>query len=529
MKKWKYILAVLGMTVAAGILGGCSMVQHPDTISYVLEAEPSRLDPAMTTTLPENNTELQLFEGLTRLDDNNIPQPALASSWDISPDGKTYTFHLREGICWSDGTPITAQDIEYSWKRVMDPDVASENSYMMFCIDKGEDYFNKKASADEVGVKAIDARTLQVRLQNPTAYFLNLTANHCYYPVPENVVKAHPDTWASDAAGMVCSGPYKITKWIHSSEIDMVRNEAYWDADAVKLSHIEFPISDSQATRLTLVESNQANMTVEPPPSDQTRLEKMGLYKIAPYLGAYYYVFNVKAKPFDDVRVRKAFAMSIQRQELIRYIVRGQKQAAYAWVPPGIIDEKTGTDFRADGDNLIMEDVSQAQQLLNEAGYDATHPLPEITVLFNTNEMHKAVAEAMQSMWKANLGVTVSLMNQESKVFMASRAKGDYQIARASWIADYNDPMSFMEVFSDEENDAQYHNERYNELIKKAKATNDEVQRLQYLHEAEQILFDDCVIIPIYYTTQPYVAQPYIHGYSWSPLGLVDFKHAYIE
>jgi oligopeptide transport system substrate-binding protein len=255
----------------------------------------------------------------------------------------------------------------------------------------------------------------------------------------------------------------------------------------------------------------------------------MGLYKIAPYLGAYYYVFNVKAKPFDDVRVRKAFAMSIQRQELIRYIVRGQKQAAYAWVPPGIIDEKTGTDFRADGGNLITEDVPQAQQLLNEAGYDATHPLPEITVLFNTNEMHKAVAEAMQSMWKANLGVTVSLMNQESKVFMASRAKGDYQIARASWIADYNDPMSFMEVFSDEENDAQYHNERYNELIKKAKATNDEVQRLQYLHEAEQILFDDCVIIPIYYTTQPYVAQPYIHGYSWSPLGLVDFKHAYIE
>jgi oligopeptide transport system substrate-binding protein len=526
--KWKYIVtAVTAIAVLA--LSGCSAVRHPDTVSYVLEAEPSRLDPAMTTTLPENNTELQLFEGLTRLDEQDMPQPALAKSWEISPDGKTYTFHLRDGIRWSDGTAITAQDIEYSWKRVMNPDVASENAYMMFPIDKAEAYFNKKASAHEVGVTALDDQTLQVRLQNPTAYFLNLTANHCYYAVPRKIVEANPDTWASDAETMICSGPFKITRWIHSSQIDMVKNDAYWDADAVKLSHMEFPISDSQATRLTLVESNQANMTVEPPPSDQTRLEKMGLYRIAPYLGAYYYVFNVQAKPFDDVRVRRAFALAIQRQNLIHYIVRGQKQAAYAWVPPGIVDEVTGTDFRADGGNCITEDVPQAQQLLKEAGYDGDHPLPEVTVLFNTNEMHKAVAEAMQAMWKQNLGVEVHLMNQESKVFMASRAKGDYQIARASWIADYIDPMSFMEVFSDEENDAQYHNDAYNELIKKAKETNDEIQRLQYLHDAEKILFDDCVIIPIYYTTQPYVAQSYIKGYHWSPLGIVDFKRAYIE
>lgn len=526
--KWRYLSIVLCM-IAAIVLSGCSAVQHPDTVSYVLEAEPASLDPAMTTALPESNAELQLFEGLTRLDADDIPQPALAQRWDISADGKTYTFHLRDGLHWSDGTPITAQDIEYSWKRVIDPEVASENAYMMFVIDKAEDHFNKKASSDEVGIKAIDDKTLEVRLKNPTTYFLNLTANHCYYAVPRKLVEAKPDTWASDAEGLICSGPYKITKWIHSSQIDMVKNDDYWDADAVKLSHLEFPISDSQATRLTLVESNQANMTVEPPPSDQTRLEQKGLYRIAPYLGAYYYVFNVQAKPFDDVRVRKAFALSIQRQNMIQYIVRGQKQAAYAWVPPGITDNVTGTDFRAGGGNLIAEDVPLARQYLQEAGYDAAHLLPEVTILFNTNEMHKAVAEAMQAMWKENLGVQVNLMNQESKVFMASRAKGDYQIARASWIADYIDPMSFMDVFADEENDAQYHNEAYNDLIKKAKACNDETLRLQYLHQAEQILFDDCVIIPIYYTTQPYVAQPYIKGYHWSPLGIVDFKYAYID
>lgn len=510
------------------LLSGCG-VEHPDTVSYVLEAEPSRLDPAMTTALPESNAELQLFEGLTRLDDHDVPQPALAKSWEISPDGKTYTFHLRNNLTWSDGTPLTAQDIEYSWKRVVDPDVASENAYMLFCLDKAEAYFKRKASADEVGVKALDDKTLQVRLTNPTPYFLNLTAFHCYYPVPRHIVEKHPDTWASDAAGIVSSGPFKIVSWKHSSEIEMVKNENYWDKDAVILSHLDFPISDSQATRLTLVESNQANMTVEPPPADQERLEKMGLYKIAPYLGAYYYVFNVQKKPFDDVRVRKAFALAVQRQGLIEHIVRGEKQAAYAWVPPGIVDPVTGEDFRTAGGNLISEDPQQARALLKEAGYDENHPLPEVTLLFNTNEMHKAVAEALQAMWQKNLGVSVNLMNQESKVFMASRAQGDYQIARASWIADYVDPMSFLDVFADEENDAQYHNPAYNDLIQKAKSTNDEAERLQYMHQAEQMLFDDCVIIPLYYTTQPYVAQPYIKGYHWSPLGLVDFKRAYIE
>lgn len=528
MKVYKFLVACFILLLAVAI-SGCSTVKEPDTVSYVLEAEPSRLDPAMTTALAENNTELQLFEGMTRLDEHDVPQPALAASWDISPDGKTYTFHLRDGITWSDGTPITAQEVEYSWKRVVDPDVASENAYMMFCIDKAEEYFKKKATVDEVGVTALDDRTLQVRLKEPTAYFLNLTAFHCYYPVPKHVVEARPDTWAADAETMVCSGPFKITKWIHSSEIDMVRNDRYWDADAVKLDHMEFPISDSQATRLTLVESNQANMTVEPPPSDQARLEAMGLYKVAPYLGEYYYVFNVTKPPFDDVRVRKAFALAVQRKDLIEHIVRGQKEPAYAWVPPGIRDTAIGQDFRAAGGDLIAEDVPQAKALLKEAGYDDSHPLPEVTILFNTNEMHKAVAEAIQAMWKENLGADVTLTNQESKVFMATRTQGDYQVARASWIADYIDPMTFLDVFADEENDAQYHNEAYDELIAKAKATNDEAQRLAYMHEAERMLFDDCVVIPIYYTTQPYVAQPYIKGYHWSPLGLVDFKNAYIE
>ncbi|WP_293997517.1 peptide ABC transporter substrate-binding protein [uncultured Megasphaera sp.] len=523
MKKIWILLMCLLMLV----LSGCSTEKN-DTVSYALEAEPASLDPAMTTGLAEANVQAELFEGLTRLDRDNQPQPALAERWDISPDGKTYTFHLRPGITWSDGTPITAHDFVYSWMRVIDPAVASPNAYMMFIIDGAEAFSKKQGSAEDVGIKAPDDRTLQVRLKNPTAYFLNLTSFHCYYPVPEALVRANPDTWAANAGGFVGCGPFTLEKWIHSSEITVKKNPAYWDAGHVRSDYLDFPISESQSTRLTLVESGQANMMVEPPPAEQQRLESLGLYQVAPYLGTYYYVFNTQKAPFDDVRVRKAFALAMEREGLVKHIVRGRKEAAYAWVPPGMKNPATGQDFRKEGGNLQEENAEQAQQLLKEAGYDESHQ-PEVTILFNTNEMHKAVAEAVQAMWKKNLGVQVELTNQEAKVYLASRTQGNYQVARASWVADYADPMTFLDVFADEDNDAQYHNEAYLDRVRKAKEEKDPGLRMQYMHQAEQILFDDCVLIPIYYTTQPFVVQPYVKGYHWSPLGLIDLKEAYIE
>lgn len=523
MKKIWILLMCLLMLV----LSGCGTEKN-DTVSYALEAEPASLDPAMTTGLAEANVQAELFEGLTRLDRDNQPQPALAEHWDISPDGKIYTFHLRPGITWSDGTPITAHDFVYSWMRVIDPAVASPNAYMMFIIDGAEAFSKKQGSAEDVGIKAPDDRTLQVRLKNPTAYFLNLTSFHCYYPVPEALVRANPDTWAANAGGFVGCGPFTLEKWIHSSEITVKKNPAYWDAGHVRSDYLDFPISESQSTRLTLVESGQANMMVEPPPAEQQRLESLGLYQVAPYLGTYYYVFNTQKAPFDDVRVRKAFALAMEREGLVKHIVQGRKEAAYAWVPPGMKNPATGQDFRKEGGNLQEENAEQAQQLLKEAGYDESHQ-PEVTILFNTNEMHKAVAEAVQAMWKKNLGVQAELTNQEAKVYLASRTQGNYQVARASWVADYADPMTFLDVFADEDNDAQYHNEAYLDRVRKAKEEKDPGLRMQYMHQAEQILFDDCVLIPIYYTTQPFVVQPYVKGYHWSPLGLIDLKEAYIE
>ena len=344
MKKHIYICLLLIISL---LITGCGSQEpnyNPDsTISMTLSNEPATLDPAMTYGLTESSVELALFDGLTRLDESNTPQPALAESWDISTDGLTYTFHLRRDIKWSDGTPITAQDFVYSWLRALKPETGCGNAYMFFNIQKAEAYNSEEAQAEEVGIKALDDYTLSVTLTAPAPYFLDLTAFHAFYPVPKHVVENAPDTWASNYKTIIGCGPYKIIKWAHSSEIVLEQNENYWNKDVVKSQWIKMPISESKSTRLTMLESNLTDIILDPPAADEERLEKMGLYKVAPLLGTSYYVFNVTKPPFDNVKVRKAFAAAVTRQELIDKVIKNGKQAATTFVPPGI--NANGKDF----------------------------------------------------------------------------------------------------------------------------------------------------------------------------------------
>lgn len=523
-------LVFLFLSVLLALTAGCgNTANHDQVFRYVLESEPATLDPAKSTAIPESLAELQLFEGLTRLDDHDQPQPGVADSWEISPDGLHYRFHLRQDAKWSNGDPVTAADFEFAWKRALAPDTASENAYMLYPIKNAQDYNDDKIAADEVGIHAVDAHTLDVTLDKPTAYFLSLTAFHAYYPVPQKIVAAQPDTWTIHEQTLISNGPFTLKHWIHNGKLEFVKNENYWDHAAVKLPRMEWPIVDSQTTRLLLVENGEADMMVEPPAVEYERLSRENRLTVAPYLGSYYYVFNTKKPPFDNVKVRQAFALALNREALVKNVVRGGKEAAYAWVAPGLIDPATGQDFRQEGGNYAAENANLAKKLLAEAGYPDGQGLAPITILFNSNELNQSVAEAIQAMWQKNLGVSVTLTNQESKVFLASRSHGEFQIARASWIADYADPMTFMDVFRDPDNDAKYHNEAYNQLIKTAQATADQPSRMAAMHQAEKMLFNDAVIIPIYYTTQPFVASPRLKGYFWSVLGLADFKTAYLE
>lgn len=528
---YKKILAViLAMMLLVTLGAGCRKSgSNEPVLRYALEAEPATLDPAKSTAIPESLVEAQIFEGLTRLDAKDQPAPGVAEKWDVSADGMKYVFYLRPNAKWSNGEPVTAQDFEFAWKRALSPELASENAYMLFPLKNGQAYNEKKAAADQVGVKAVNDRTLEVTLERPAAYFVSLMAFHAFYPVHQKTVTASPDKWATDVSTLIGNGPFKISNWVHIGKIEFVKNDNYWDAAAVKLKKMEWPISDSQTTRLTLVENNQADMMVEPPVVEHDRLTQAGLLKISPYLGVYYYVFNTQQAPFNDPKVRKAFAMAINREPLVKNVIKGGKQPAYAWVAPGLVNAATGKDFREEGGNYAVEDAAQAKKMLAEAGYPDGRGLPPVTILFNTGEMHKSIAEAIQEMWKKNLGVSVNLTNQESKVFLESRTQGAFQIARASWVGDYADPMTFMDVFKDTGNDAKYSSQAYNRLVQQAQSTNDQKIRMQAMHDAEKLLFDDAVIIPIYYTTQPFVVKPYVKGYFWSVLGIADFKTAFIE
>ena len=511
------------------LLSGCgSEVNRP--FRYAVSAEPESIDPRKSTSLDAATVEAQLFEGLTALDAANRPMPAAAERWEISADGLIYTFTLRSNAKWSNGEPVTAYDFEYAWKTALSPIFASPYAYQLFYIKNAELYHNRTVSADQVGVKALGAHTLEVTLERPTPYFLSLTAFHTYYPVHEKTVSANPK-WASNAKRIVGNGPFALAKWQHNAKMEFVKNTHYWNADAVKLPKMEFVLIDNASTVLALFKQNRIDIGEKLPTSEVPRLLAEGKLQVKPMLGLGYYSFNVDKPPFTDVRIRRAFQLAIDRELLVQKVLQGGQQAAYALVPPGLADA-SGADFRTVGGNLLQNhDIAAAKQLLAEAGYPDGKGLPPITLLYNTSETHKLVAEAVQEMWKKNLGVTVQLSNQEWKVFLASLDRHEFQVARDSWIGDYADPMTFLELFESQNgnNVPGYSNPQYDGLIQQAKTEPDQTARMQALHAAERIVIEDAAIIPLYYYTRPILVSDRVKGAVHTIFGNIYFKNAYLE
>lgn len=529
----KLLVLTLILALVASLTAGCATGTKPagKYLRYSAGTEPETLDPRKSTGSPEAIVEAQIFEGLTVLGENDAPAAGVAEKWELSADGLTYTFTLRATAKWSNGDPVTAHDFEYAWKTALSPALGSKYAYQLFYLKNGENYNKGQATADAVGVKALDDRTLKVTLEKPTPYFLTLTAFHTYYPVHKKTAAAN-DKWAADPKTLIGNGPFKVTGWIHNSKIEFAKNEHYWDAAKVKMAKMEFNLTDSATTELAMFENNQIDMGGNVPPSEIPRLLKEGKLKIYPLLATYFYSFNVTKPPFDNVKVRKAFTLAINRDAIIQNITRAGQKPALAWVPPGLADAAQGSDFRqAGGDFFADNDVATAQRLLAEAGYPGGQGLPPVTLIYNTSEGHKAIAEAVQEMWRKNLGVGVTLTNQEWKVFINTRTKGDYQVARHGWTGDYLDPMTFLDMFVSDSgtNDALYKNPVFDDLVMRAKETNDQSLRLRLMHLAEKVLMDDAVIAPVYYYTNATLVKPNVKGYVRSITGIYFFKEAYVE
>ncbi|QCX33088.1 peptide ABC transporter substrate-binding protein [Caloramator sp. E03] len=538
MKKknlFSFLTVILTIVMVGTLFAGCGSKGASNanqTLVYNLGTDSETIDPALNEAVDGATVIANAFEGLTRIGDDNNVKPGVAEKWEISADGTVYTFHLRKEAKWSDGKPVTAKDFEYAWKRALDPKLAA--TYVFFLTDNiknAQEYYEGKAKWEDVGIKVKDDYTIEVTLKVPTAFFLQLLAMPIYMPLRQDAVEKGGEQWTQSGDTYIGNGPFKMVKWTHNDSMEWEKNENYWDAKNVKLSKMTWVMVNEASSALTSWEKGEIDVIETVPSAEVPRLTKENKLQIYPELGTYYLYFNTKKAPLDNPKVRKALTLAINRQAIIDAVLKTGQKPAYAQVPYGITESDGKSDFREKGGDLFKEDVQQAKQLLAEAGYPDGKGFPEMTYLYNTSEAHQKIAEMIQDMWKKNLGINIKLANQEWKVFQKTRQNGDFEIARGGWMADYVDPMTFIDMFMSDNgfNDGKFTNAQYDQLLKQAKSTTDLAKRDQLMHDAEKILMDEQAVCPIYFYVSNMCVKPWIKGVYKTPLATVYFDHAYVD
>ncbi|WP_243354813.1 peptide ABC transporter substrate-binding protein [Bacillus litorisediminis] len=500
-------------------------------IIYALPDEPETLDPTLNVYSRSSVVMQNLFRGLYTIGPEGVPVPSLAAETIVDESGTKYTFKIHEDAKWSDGKPVTAHDFEYSWKRVLNPDVASGAAFDLYYLKNGLAYNEGKVSADEVGVKAIDDHTLEVELENPTPYFLNLLCATSYYPVRQDVVEGEEE-WTKSPETYLVTGPFTLEEIKPKEKYVLKKNPNYLNADNVKLDTLEIVFIEAPEAELA------AYMNGEIDVSDNLSAEAMAQYKdspeytVSPRIGTYYFDINVTKEPFDDPRVRKAFGISINRQQIIENVMQSTEKPAYGFVPYGMPHGvETDKEYRDVVGNLFEEDVEEAKQLLAEAGYPNGEGLPEIELLTMASQSDKDIAQAIQSMWKENLGVDVSIRTMESKVYWDELSNGNFMIARDGWTGDYLDPMTNLTLFEsvNTADDTRWVNEEYDALLQENREILDQEKRMDNYAKAEKILMDEMSVIPLYFYEDSFLVKPHVKGVVKNYIGHTYFEYADVE
>lgn len=481
-------------------------------------SEPQDLDPQTVTGVPEHKIIMALIEGLVSEDPVTLePEPAVAERWEISEDGRTYTFHLREDARWSDGRPITAEDFLLSYKRMLTPSLGGEYANMIYdFVENAEAWYRGELDDfSRVGFRVIDPHTLQIRLRNRTPFFLQMLASHySWWPVPIHVIEKfggldRKGTAWTRPENFVGNGPFRLKKWIPNQILVVEKNPNYWDAGRVRLNEIHFYPIESGDTEERMFRTGQLHITSTVPLSkiDVYRREHPEYLRIDPYLGVYFYRFNVTRPPFDDVRVRRAFALAVDRESLVKNVLRGGQAPAYTFTPLVFPDYQPTA--------RLSGTVAEARRLLAEAGYPDGKGMPVVEVLYNTSEDHRIIAEALQQMWKTNLGIETRLVNQEWKVYLDSQDTLNFSLCRAGWIADYLDPNTFLEIFvtGGGNNDTGWSNARYDALRAAALAAPTDEERFRIYAEMEAILMEELPVLPLYHYTRIHLVHTSVEGY----------------
>ncbi|SDP13733.1 dipeptide transport system substrate-binding protein [Paenibacillus sp. yr247] len=544
----KKITAFMAIAVlVSGILAGCSKSPastnstgaDKDTKSAIdtsailrinSSSEPPSLDPPKGFDSTSYDILNNIMEGLYRQDKDHKLQPAIAEKVDISADGKTYTFKLRDAK-WSNGDPVTASEFEFAWKRLLDPKNAFPSSFLANYIEGAEAFNSGKGKVEDVQVKAKDAKTFEVKLAAPTGFFLNIITSPAFFPVHKASVEKN-DKWSAEAATILSNGPFKLTEWTHDRSLKAVKNDMYWDKDSVKIAGINWSIVNDTNTAYQMFKTDQLDYIKSVPNDLRKQLLDSGEAKADPQAAVYYYRMNFKMEPFQNANIRKAFAMAIDRKTLIEHVAQGKQTPALAHIPFGLL-EPDGKDFREVGGNFFKDnDIEEAKKLLKKGMEEEKYTtLPTVTLTYNTDDSHKAIAQAMQEMYKKNLGVEIKLENKEWKVFLADQRARKLQFSRSTIPADYGDPLNYLELFQTDHpgNRINYSNKEYDALVTKIRNTADEKTRFKLMHDAEKMFMDDMPLVPIHFPKTIYAAKPKVTGYVNHPVGYLELKWVQIS
>ena len=495
--------------------------------------EPQSLDPQIATGVPEHHVISTLMEGLVLKDRRTLqPRPGVAESWEISDDGRVYTFKIRNNAKWSNGDPLTAGDFVWSWWRALQPALGNLYAYMLFPIENAQNYYEGVVSDfSQVGAKALDDQTLEVTLNHPTPYFLQLLDHYSLFPVHKETIEKFGSadqrgTRWTYAGNLVGNGAFTLEEWEINRKIVVKKNENYWDAENVRLNEVVFLPVENVVTEERMFRAGQLHVTASLPADKIAPYSEMSEspMRISPYLGTYFYRINVDVPHLQDPKVRKALAMSIDRDNIVEKITKGGQIPAYAMTPPGTMGYYPKSELRYDPE--------EARKLLAEAGYPDGQGFPVTEILYNTNEGHRKIAVAIQEMWKQNLNVDIQILNQEWKVYLDSESAGEYQISRAGWIGDYVDPNNFLDMFicNGGNNRTGWCNQEYDNLILKvAPAVKSHEERLEIFQTAETMLLNDMPVIPIYTYTSIQLIDPSVKNFDSNIMNHAYYKDIYLE
>ena len=522
---------IAGNVATAAVVPAGVQLAEKQTLVRNNGSEVQSLDPHKIEGVPESNINRDLFEGLLISDVDGKPSPGVAEKWE-NKDFKVWTFHLRKDAKWSDGTPVTAQDFVYSWQRLANPNTASPYaSYLQYGhIVNIDDIIAGKKPITDLGVKALDDHTFEVTLSEPVPYFYKLLVHSSVSPVPKAAVEKYGEKW-TQPANIVTNGAYKLKDWVVNERIVLERNTNYWDNAKTVINQVTYLPISSEVTDVNRYRSGEIDMTYNNMPIElfqKLKKEIPNEVHVDPYLCTYYYEINNQKAPFNDVRVRTALKLALDRDIIVNKVKNQGDLPAYSFTPP-----------YTDGAKLVEPEWfkwsqekrnEEAKKLLAEAGYTAEKPLT-FDLLYNTSDLHKKLAIAAASIWKKNLGANVKLENQEWKTFLDTRHQGNYDVSRAGWCADYNEPTSFLNmVLSDSSNNTvHYKSPAFDKLIADTLKVTDEAQRSELYSKAEQQLDKDSAIVPVYYYVNARLGKPWVGGYSGKdPMDNIHVKDLYI-